>query len=72
MKDIADGLGITRAQLALAWLLHQRGVSCVITGATRVEHVTDNVRAAEVALDGATLARLDGLFAYEEAPEEEG
>jgi voltage-dependent potassium channel beta subunit len=63
MKEIADGLGITRAQLALAWLLHQRGVSSVITGATRVEHVTDNVRAAEVALDGATLARLDGLFA---------
>ena len=66
MKMIADEFGVTRAQLALAWLLHQIGVSSVITGATRVEHVTDNVRAAGLKLDGATLARLDMLFEYGE------
>jgi voltage-dependent potassium channel beta subunit len=58
LKPIADELGITRAQLALAWLLHQRGVSSVITGATRVEQVVDNVAASDVSLSPEVLARI--------------
>jgi aryl-alcohol dehydrogenase-like predicted oxidoreductase len=50
LKPIADDLGISRAQLALAWCLRHRGVSSVITGATRPGQVEDNVRAAEVGL----------------------
>ncbi len=63
LKPIADGLGITRSQLALAWALRQGGVSSVITGATRVEQIQETVRAAEVALDDDTLARIDAVLA---------
>lgn len=62
MKEIADGLGLTRAQLALAWILRQKGVSSVITGATRPEQVRGNVEAAGVALSDDVLERLETLF----------
>jgi aryl-alcohol dehydrogenase-like predicted oxidoreductase len=51
LKSVADTLGITRAQLALAWVLRQPGVSSVITGATKVGQVQDNLKAADVDLD---------------------
>ncbi len=35
---LASGLGMTTAQLAIAWLLRRKEVSCVICGATRPEH----------------------------------
>lgn len=44
---IAQDLGITQAQLSLAWLLRRKEVSSVITGATRVEHIIDNIGAAD-------------------------
>ncbi|QPC81954.1 aldo/keto reductase family protein [Phototrophicus methaneseepsis] len=50
LKPIAEDLGLTRAQLALAWNLRQPGVSSVITGATRVSQLEDNVKAAGVNL----------------------
>ena len=63
LRAVADDLGITRAQLALAWVLRQPGVASVITGATRVEQIVETVQAAEVVLDGATLARIDEVLA---------
>ena len=63
LKAIADELGITRAQLALAWLLRQDGVSSVITGATRVEHVVDNAAASGVVLSPEVLARIEEAVA---------
>jgi aryl-alcohol dehydrogenase-like predicted oxidoreductase len=62
LKPIADGLGVTRAQLALAWILRQPGVSSVITGATKPAQVESNVRASAVALDEEVLNRMDELF----------
>lgn len=61
LKPIADDLGISRAQLALAWLLHYPGVSSVITGATRTSQVLDNVQAAEAAetITPTILQRID-------------
>ena len=50
LKPVADRLGLTRAQLALVWLLRQPGVSSVMTGATRVSQVEDNAGAGEVEL----------------------
>ncbi len=58
LKPIADELGVTRAQLALAWLLRQPGVSSVITGATRVEQVVDNAAASDVELTPEVLDRI--------------
>jgi len=62
LKPIADELGITRAQLALAWVLRQAGVASVITGATRVEQLEDNVRAAGVELNAEVLERIDSVL----------
>ena len=59
---MARELSLAPAQLALAWVLHQEGVSSVITGATRPEQVRENVHAAEVELDPAALRRLEELF----------
>jgi voltage-dependent potassium channel beta subunit len=62
LKPIADELGITRAQLALAWCLRQPNVSSVITGATKISQVEDNVKAAEVTLSTEQIARIDEIF----------
>ncbi|MGD8238882.1 MAG: aldo/keto reductase [Armatimonadota bacterium] len=48
LTAIADELGCSMAQLALAWVLKNPNVSTAITGATRPEHVRDNVQAVEV------------------------
>jgi aryl-alcohol dehydrogenase-like predicted oxidoreductase len=47
-KDIADELGCTLAQLALAWCAKNPHVSTVITGASRVEQVHENMKALDV------------------------
>ena len=62
LKPIADDLGLTRAQLALAWLLRQPGVSSVITGATKVSQIQDTVKAAGVRLSDDVLARVEEIL----------
>lgn len=59
--SLADELGATPAQLALAWLLARDNV-IAIPKAGRVAHVRDNRAAADLTLDAATLDRLDELF----------
>ena len=59
LKGVADDLGITRAQLALAWVLRQSGVSSVITGATKVAQIEDTVAAADVVLDDEATRRIE-------------
>ena len=60
--DVANELGTTRARLALAWALKQPGVSSVITGATSLEQLDENLAALDVVVDDATAVRLNGLF----------
>jgi voltage-dependent potassium channel beta subunit len=62
LKPIADELNITRAQLALAWVLRHEGVSSVITGATKVVQVWDNVRAADVELTDEHIQRIEKIL----------
>lgn len=64
MKTIADALGCSRAQLALAWLLKQPGVSSVITGATKPEQLQDNLGALNVKITDEINQQLKDLFAY--------
>ena len=59
LRPIADEAGLTLSQLALAWVLHQRNVTAVITGATRPEQVRENAKAADVQLSADTLAAID-------------
>ncbi|NUQ39313.1 MAG: aldo/keto reductase family protein [Caldilineales bacterium] len=63
LRPLAAELGITRAQLALAWSLRQPGVSSVITGATQPEQVLDNVQAADVQLNPDVLAQIEEILA---------
>lgn len=59
LKPVADELGVTRGQLALAWILRHRGVSSVITGATKVSQLEDNVRAAAIGLTTEQVERIE-------------
>jgi aryl-alcohol dehydrogenase-like predicted oxidoreductase len=59
LVPIADGAGLTMAQLALAWVLRQPNVASAIIGATRPEQVRDNVKAAGIRLDDDTVAAID-------------
>lgn len=63
MRGIADAKGCSVAQVALAWLLHQKVVSSVIVGAKRVDQLTDNIGACDVELSEADLAALDKVTA---------
>ncbi len=61
LGDIARKLDITVGQLALAWILRRPEISCAITGATRVEHVLDNVKASDVELPSEILNEIEVL-----------
>jgi aryl-alcohol dehydrogenase-like predicted oxidoreductase len=67
LAPIAERLGISRAQLALAWVLRQPGVSSVITGATRATQVVDNVKAADVTLTPEVRADIDEILGVSDA-----
>jgi aryl-alcohol dehydrogenase-like predicted oxidoreductase len=58
MRPIAQAHGVSVAQIALAWLLHQPQVTSVIVGAKRPEQLADNLAATAVALSAAELATL--------------
>ncbi len=62
LKSLAEGMGITAAQLALAWVLRQPAVTSVIMGASKVSQVEDNVAAADVEIPDDVVAKLDELF----------
>ena len=59
MRPMAAARGVSVAQIALAWLLHQPQVTSVIIGAKRPEQLTDNLAAAQVTLTADELAALD-------------
>jgi len=59
---LADGLGITPAQLALAWVLRDPNVASAIIGASRPEQVADNAAASGIELDDGTLAQIDEIL----------
>jgi aryl-alcohol dehydrogenase-like predicted oxidoreductase len=62
LRPVADDLGITMAQLALAWVLREPGVSSAIVGASRPEQVDDNVAASGVELGDDVLTRIDEIL----------
>lgn len=59
--DIARELGVTPAQLALAWLLHQGPDAVPIPGTRRPERVDENAKASAIRLDGATVQRINAV-----------
>ena len=73
LEPIAQEMGCSLSQLALAWCLKNPYVSTVITGASRVEQVHENMKASEVAsrLTPEIMERIDHLFITEKEEEEE-
>lgn len=63
MQDIAKAKDVSVAQIALAWLLHQKAVTSVIVGAKRIEQLDDNLAACQVELSADELAALDRVSA---------
>jgi len=61
MQVIAQNKGVTVAQIALAWLLHQPVVTTVIIGAKKQEQLRDNLKAIDVKLTTDELAQLDAV-----------
>jgi 1-deoxyxylulose-5-phosphate synthase len=63
LAPIAEGLGITMAQLSLAWVLREENVASAIIGASRPEQVEENAGASGIELDEATMQAIDGAVA---------
>jgi aryl-alcohol dehydrogenase-like predicted oxidoreductase len=59
LRPIAAGLGLTLAQLALAWCHHQPGVTSAIAGSRDPGHARANAGAGDLELDAATLAAVE-------------
>jgi aryl-alcohol dehydrogenase-like predicted oxidoreductase len=59
LKPIATELGLTMAQMALAWVLRRSEITSAIIGASRPEQIADNVHAAGIELPADVLARID-------------
>lgn len=59
MRLVAEDKGVSTAQIALAWLLHQTAVTSVIIGAKRLDQLDDNIAATNVTLTPEDLATLD-------------
>ncbi len=62
LRPVAEELGLSMAQLALAWVLREENVASAIIGASRPEQVEDNVAASGVQLDAETLGRIDEIL----------
>ncbi|MGA8211044.1 MAG: aldo/keto reductase [Nocardioidaceae bacterium] len=59
VRTVAEGRGVTMAQVALAWLADRPAVTSVILGARTTEQLTDNLGAADLHLDAEETAALD-------------
>jgi aryl-alcohol dehydrogenase-like predicted oxidoreductase len=62
LRPIAQRLGVTVAQLALAWTVHQQGVTAAIAGTRDPDHVHENAAAGDVELDDVTQKELEEIL----------
>jgi aryl-alcohol dehydrogenase-like predicted oxidoreductase len=73
LMNIADSLGCTMAQLALAWTLKNPHVSTAITGASKPEQITENMKAIEVVplLTDDVTERIEMILENKPAPQKD-
>lgn len=62
LKPVAAELGLSSAQLAVAWVLQNANVAAAIVGASRPEQVAENVKAAGVKVPAELMARIDEVL----------
>jgi len=60
--EVAASRGVTRAQVALAWVLHKKGVTSPIVGASKPEHLTEAVAALALKLTADEIEMLEGPY----------
>ena len=62
LRSVADRVGCTLAQLALAWVSHQSGVTGAIAGSRSAKHVVQNAQAGDVTLEGKDLDEIEEIL----------
>ncbi len=62
LGEIAEKYNLTIAQLSLAWILQNKAISCVLTGASSAEQLESNVKAAGINLKAEDMAAIELLF----------
>jgi aryl-alcohol dehydrogenase-like predicted oxidoreductase len=62
LRPVADELGLSMAQLAVAWVLQNPNVAAAIIGASRPEQVTENAKASGVTIPAELMARIDATL----------
>jgi aryl-alcohol dehydrogenase-like predicted oxidoreductase len=62
VAEIAEKRGVTRSQLALAWLLHKPPVVSPVIGATKLSHLEDSIEAVNVSLSSEEINYLEELY----------
>jgi voltage-dependent potassium channel beta subunit len=62
LKGIADELGLSLAQLALAWILRQQNVASALVGASRPEQIEENAKASGIKLEDEVLAKIENIL----------
>ena len=62
LRPIADELGLSMAQLAVAWVLQNKNVAAAIIGASRPEQVHENVKAAGVKIPKELMTKIDEVL----------
>jgi aryl-alcohol dehydrogenase (NADP+) len=58
-QAVAKDKGVSSAQIALAWLMHNPAVSAPIVGATKMKHLEEAIAAVDVELSDEDIARLE-------------
>ncbi|MEU2198860.1 aldo/keto reductase family protein [Isoptericola sp. NPDC019482] len=62
LRPVADELGLSMAQLAVAWVLQNDNVAAALVGASRPEQVAENVKASGVTIPAELMARIDEVL----------
>ncbi len=61
--EIAGKLGVSQAQIALAWMLHKPGITAPIIGASKMAHLEEAVAALDIELGDEEMAALEEAYA---------
>jgi len=62
LKAVADEMGITLSQLAIAWVLRQPNVTSALIGASKPEQVEENVKASGINLSDEILNKIEAIL----------
>jgi aryl-alcohol dehydrogenase-like predicted oxidoreductase len=62
LRPVADELGLTMAQLAVAWVLQNDNLAAALIGASRPEQIAENVKASGVEIPAELMTRIDDLL----------